>query len=71
MAKKYGSDKELTRIFEALVDQGWDIRRTSKSHWDCYSPDGKTIVRVGGTLGSAYRAIANFKAALRRAGAKI
>lgn len=73
--RKYGSHKEIADILRSLENQpdgkNWRVEKTSSSHWRCYAPDGKTIVTCAGTPGSGYRAVANFKAALRRAGAKI
>jgi predicted RNA binding protein YcfA (HicA-like mRNA interferase family) len=68
--KNYGTDKELAKIFKALVDQGWRVERTRSGHWSCKSPDGVTTIGMGSTPG-AYTAMKNFRAQLKRAGANI
>jgi predicted RNA binding protein YcfA (HicA-like mRNA interferase family) len=70
MAKKYGTVPAIAEILQELVEvHGWRVVRTKSSHWQCYSPDGKTIVWHSSTP-SDYRATKNFKAELRRAGVK-
>lgn len=68
--KNYGKDKELAAIFRKLEEQGWRVELSRSCHWRCYSPDGKAILGMGSTPG-AYTAMKNFKAQLRRAGAKL
>lgn len=70
-SRNYGTDKEIASILRKLEAQGWRIERSgATSHWRCYAPDGVTIVGMSATPG-AYTAMKNWKAALRRAGAKI
>jgi hypothetical protein len=68
--KNYGQDKELAAIFRQLEAQGWRVVLSRGCHWRCYSPDGSTIVGTGSTPG-AYTAMKNFRAQLKRAGAKL
>lgn len=68
--RNYGTDKELAKIFKTLEAQGWRIERTRNSHWNCKAPDGVTTIGMGSTP-SAYSAMRNFRAAVKRAGGKL
>lgn len=69
--RNYGQDKEVAAILRKLEAQGWRVEKAhGAGHWRCYAPDGVTIVGMSGTPG-AYTAMKNWKAALRRAGAKL
>ena len=67
---KRGTDKEISKILDLLVKQGWRVVQAKSGHWRCFAPDGVTIVGMSGTPG-AYTAMANWKAQLKRAGAKL
>lgn len=66
---RYSKDKEINKILQQLVDQGWKVELRN-GHWQCKSPCGRYIVTNGSTP-SEYRGVKNFKSQLRRAGAKI
>jgi predicted RNA binding protein YcfA (HicA-like mRNA interferase family) len=69
--KGYGRSAEVNKVIKAIEQQGWQcVQSTKTGHWMCYAPDGQTIVTGGGSA-SEKRALANFKSALRRAGATI
>lgn len=56
--------EELLREARA---QGWRVERTKRGHWQCYAPDGETIVVISGTTGDR-RSLKQAIAEMRRAG---
>lgn len=71
MGKNYGKDKEIADILRKLEEQGWRVEKSAGTgHWRCFAPDGVTIIGMSGTPG-AYTAMKNFRAQLKRAGAKL
>lgn len=59
-------NRDLRRLLHAAEAQGWTIRKGSK-HFQLFSPDGETIITVGGTP-SDPRTKKNLRAMLKRAG---
>ena len=59
--------KELERLRQAAVRQGWRVERSNADHYKWYAPDGKSIV-VSGSTPSDHRAIKNQISRMRRVG---
>jgi predicted RNA binding protein YcfA (HicA-like mRNA interferase family) len=38
---------DLEKIIRAAKDQGWEVRRTEKSHWSFTNPEGATFITSG------------------------
>ena len=60
---------DLERLLRQASACGWQISRTRKSHWLLRHPSGTVVVT--GSTPSDHRALANFKAQLRRAERRI
>lgn len=63
------SGKDMRQLARRLRKQGWTVVTTGGGHQLATSPDG-TQIRMSGSP-SCSRAVANAKAMLRRAGAKV
>lgn len=59
-------DKDVKKILEALVDQGFEVRITRKGHAEVRR-DGRKVATFSGTA-SDWRAVKNSIADARRAG---
>lgn len=59
-------DKDLRKIIQALIAQGFDVTRTKKGHWQVFL-DGIWVTTLPKTVGD-WRAIRNALAAAKRAG---
>jgi predicted RNA binding protein YcfA (HicA-like mRNA interferase family) len=60
---------DLDKLLQQLQRAGWRVTKTRGGHWKVWSPDGKAAVVTSGTPGDR-RALANFRAQLKRAGYK-
>ena len=60
---------DLDKLLQQLQRAGWRVVKTRGGHWKVYSPDGQAQVVTSGTP-SDRRALANFRAQLKRAGYK-
>jgi len=59
--------REQRDYAEAALARGWRITRTRSGHWCWLAPRGKSVIFSAGTP-SDWRAVANLRARLRRAG---
>lgn len=59
-------DKDLKRIFKALENQGFELRRRKSGHMGVFK-DGAHVADFGGT-NSDYRGVKNSLAKCKRAG---
>lgn len=66
-----GTRKKIFAEFRRLaVEQGWAVDRTATNHFRFRSPDGHTMVYVGGSSTNGSRSDKNARSVLRRAGLK-
>lgn len=62
--------KEMKKLFRAVKDHGWRVRRRRNNHFLLLSPDGEEKVFCSGTP-SDHRAVDNVKSDLARAGLEL
>lgn len=58
---------DVTELLKEARRQGWHVERTKRGHWQCFAPDGVTIVVISGTP-SDRRSLIKAIAEMRRAG---
>jgi len=68
--QRYGREKDFTQILNALDEQGWGVDAKGPGRYSCKPPGGGPIIMVNANSNDI-RALANAKAMLRKAGAKI
>lgn len=59
--------KELDRLIGVLIEQGFDVKRTTKGHFTVRTESGEYVTTLAGTP-SEYRGWRNALSALKRAG---
>jgi predicted RNA binding protein YcfA (HicA-like mRNA interferase family) len=61
--------KDVQGLVKLCVLQGWQVSRTRRGHLRLVSPSG--VIVIGPGRAGEWRAVANFRASLRRAGADV
>lgn len=61
---------EIKTLVKQAIAQGWRVRKLKSGHWMFLSPNTAVAPIVFSGTPSDYRAILNFKAALKRSGFK-
>ena len=69
MSRRKAARKDVEELLRAAEAADWRVVNTSR-HFQCFSPDGVTIVSVPQTP-SNYRSLKNCASLLRRAGVPV
>ena len=59
---------DLRKIVKAAKEQGWEVGKTKKGHWEFVPPDATKQIVIGSGTPGDQRAIKNLLAELKRQG---
>lgn len=69
MVTRAEQNRQARNIVRQLEGLGWRVKVTTRRHFMCYSPDGKTLIQFA--PGESYKALLNAAERFRRAGVEI